>query len=166
MAERARRLARLPTPPQVGEMLEAITFSLANEIYAIETRYVLEVFRLRDLAPLPGAESSVCGVTAWRGELLTVLDLRGMLGLSIAALNDLSRVIVLSGNQTTFGILADAVRDLVTLSAAAVREPSDGVAAHRTYLRGITGDALLVLDANALLTLAGAQLVSGSQPLS
>ncbi|HYT83049.1 MAG TPA: chemotaxis protein CheW [Gemmatimonadales bacterium] len=155
LEERARLLARPPAPPLAADALEAITFALANETYAVESRYVLEVFRLVDLSLLPGAEPPVFGITAWRGELLTILDLRPVLGLSVAALNELSRVIVLGDERATFGILADAVRDLVTLPASEVREPPEGVAAQRTYLRGMTGDAVLVLEVRALLRLAG-----------
>lgn len=151
LEERARALARPATPPTVGGTIEAITFALANEVYALESRYVVEVFRLAELALLPGAEPPVFGVTAWRGELLTILDLRQVLGVPVAALNDLSRVIVLGAERPAFGILADAVRELVTLDAAAVREPPEGVAAKREYLRGTSDDAVLVLDAEQLL---------------
>jgi purine-binding chemotaxis protein CheW len=151
LEERARALARpVGTAAPIDE-LEAVTFALANERYAIESRYVFEVFRLEDLSPLPGAEPPVFGVTAWRGELLTILDLRGALGLSVTALHDLSRVIVLGEERPAFGILADAVHELVTLPAAQVREPPEGVAAKREYLRGVTADAVLVLDAEQLL---------------
>lgn len=150
---RARALARpaAPTPP--GDTLELITFALANEVYALESRYVWALFRLGDLSPLPGAEPPVFGVTAWRGGLLTILDLRPMLNLSAAALNDLSRVIVLGTDRPAFGVLADAARELVRLPASAVRVPPEGLGARREYLRGITGDALLVLEAQRLLHL-------------
>jgi purine-binding chemotaxis protein CheW len=157
LEERARRLARPPAPPAAGATLDVITFQLANETYALESRYVLAVFRLADVSRLPGAVPPVFGVTAWRGDLLTVLDLRPILGLSEAALNDLATVIVLSAERVTLGILADAVRDVITLPAAAIREPAEGVAAQRTYLRGMTGEAVLILDAQALLQLGGVE---------
>ena len=151
LEERARALARpMGTPARIDE-IEAVTFALANERYAIESQYVFEVFRLEDLSPLPGAKPPVFGVTAWRGELLTILDLREALGLSVTGLNDLSRMIVLGEERPAFGILADAVHGLVTLPAAQVREPPEGVAAKREYLRGVTADAMLVLDAEQLL---------------
>lgn len=151
LEERARALAR-PTalPPAVGA-LEVITFALANEVYAIESRFVIEVFRLTDLSPLPGAKPPVFGVTGWRGELLTILDLRPVLGLSVGALNDLGRVIVLGEERPAFGVLADAVRELHTLPKSAVRDTPETVAASREYLRGVTADAVLVLDAEKLL---------------
>jgi purine-binding chemotaxis protein CheW len=153
LEERARRLARPPPAPPAGEMLDLITFALANETYAVESRFVFEVFRLVDLSPLPGAEPPVFGVVAWRGELLTILDLRGALGLSVAALNDLSRVIVVGEDRPAFGILADAVRELIRLPATEVRQPPEGAASQREYLRGVTADAVLVLDAKQLLRL-------------
>ena len=153
LEERARALARPAAPPPAGDTLELLTFALANEVYAVESRYVAAVFRLTGLSPLPGAEPPVFGVTAWRGELLTILDLRATLGLSVAALNDLSRVIVIGEDRPACGILADAVHELIRLPAAEVRQPPERAAAQREYLRGVTADAVLVLDAEHLLRL-------------
>jgi purine-binding chemotaxis protein CheW len=148
---RARALARPVATPASADTLEVLTFGLARERYAIESRSVVEVFRLKDLSSLPGAEQPVFGLTAWRGELLTILDLRAALGLSVAALDDLGWVIVLGEGRPVFGMLADAVHAVVTLAASEVREPPEGVAARREYVRGVTADAVLVLDAKKLL---------------
>jgi purine-binding chemotaxis protein CheW len=150
--ERARLLAR-PVAAAVTADVELVTFALASERYALESRYVVEVLRLADLALLPGAQPPVIGVTAWRGGLLTILDLRPLLGVANEALNDLGRVIVLGESHAVLGILADAVQDLIGVAASAIREPPQGVAVRREYLRGVTGEALLVLDAGKLLRL-------------
>ncbi len=150
--ERAKTLARPAVPPQ-RETIELVTFQLANETYGIESRHVIEVFPLSQLTPLPGAKPPVFGVTGWRGELLSVLDIRPILGVATTALNDLSRVIVLGETRAAFGVLADAVRELITLPVSEVREPPEGVAVARRYLRGVTGDAMLVLEAEQLLRL-------------
>lgn len=148
---RARALARPVEKAITGDTLELLTFALANETYALESRFVSAVFRLHDLALLPGAAPPVHGVTAWRGEVLTVLDLRAALGLSAAALNDLSRVIVLGEDRPAFGILADAVRDVVPCPTVDIRPVPESTGAQRHHLRGVTADALLVLDAAWLL---------------
>jgi purine-binding chemotaxis protein CheW len=153
LEERARTLARPVASPLPADRLEAITFALANEIYAIESRYVIEVFRLRELVPLPGAKPPVFGLTARRGDLLTILDLRPVLGLPIAALNDLSRVLVLGLDRAAFGILADAVHELVTIAASEVREAPEGARVKRDYVRGMTSEAVQVLDGERLVRL-------------
>jgi purine-binding chemotaxis protein CheW len=163
LEQRARALARPATAPTAAGSVEAVTFALANERCAIESRYVFEVFRLKTLSPLPGATPPVSGVTAWRGDLLPVLDLRLPLGLPVAALNDLSRVIVLGRQRPAFGVLADAVLELVTIAVADVQAPpaapeaadtaGTAGAAARDYLRGITPQAVVVLDGERLLRL-------------
>lgn len=153
LKERARTLAR-PAALPVGGTVEVVTFALANEVYAIESRYVVEVFRLHDLSPLPGARPPTFGVTAWRGEVLTIFDLRSVLALPVAALNDLDWVVVLGEERPAFGILADAVRGIATLTASGIGPPSEGLAVNRDYLRGVTSDAVLVLDAQKLLTIS------------
>jgi chemotaxis signal transduction protein len=106
---------------------------------------------LAALAVLPGATPPLFGVTAWRGELLTILDLRVPLGLSRAALNDLGYVLVLGESHVAFGVLADTARGIVTLASSEVRPLSEGAAERGEYLRGITPEAVLVLDGRALL---------------
>lgn len=155
LERRARELARPLRPPSWGTALELITFALGSERYAIESEYVRHVFRLAEVSRLPGAQPPVFGVTAWRGSLLTLLDLRAPLGTAATGLGELSRVLVLGRERAVFGVLADAVEDLVTLPESAVRSPAEGVAARRQYVRGITEDAVIVLDAAELLRIHG-----------
>jgi purine-binding chemotaxis protein CheW len=153
LQERARHLARPLTSPTGNEQLEVVTFSLASETYAIESRYVIEVFRLRELAPLPGAREPIAGLTAWRGDLLVVLDLRPVLGLAPTSLNDLGRVVVLGRDRHAFGLLADTVRDLASLDASGLRPPPEGSRAREGVVRGMTPGAVLLLDGDAVLRL-------------
>jgi purine-binding chemotaxis protein CheW len=152
LEERARALARPTAPPADEGVLEAVGFSLAGETYAIEARFVVEVFRLAELALLPGVQQPTLGVTAWRGDLLTVLDLRSALGLASPPLTDLGRVLVLGGEQPAFGVLVDAVGDLLRLPLSDIRPASETAAGARRHLRGITSRAVLVLDAEEVLS--------------
>jgi purine-binding chemotaxis protein CheW len=153
LQERARHLARVLTAPRRHHQLEVVTFTLAGETYAIESRYVIEVFRLRELTPLPGARPPISGLTAWRGDLLVVLDLRAALGLPATSLNDLGRVVVLGRERHAFGILADAARDVAALDASGLRAPPEGSKAREGIVRGMTSDAVLLLDGDAVLRL-------------
>lgn len=150
--QRAKALATPAAPPRL-DGIEVVAFALGSERYAVESRYVLAVFRLAELALLPGAAPPVVGVTAWRGDLLTVVDLRSALGIPASGPGDLNRVIVLGDAQPVLGVLADDVTGAASLSAAVIREPPDGIAAQREYLRGVAPEALLVLDGQKLLDL-------------
>ena len=152
MDARARALARPMVPPP-RDTMELVTFALAGETYAIESFYVFEVFRLDNLSLLPGAKPPVFGMTAWRGELLTVLDLRPVLGLSTTPLNDLSRAIVLGRVGPVFAILADKVHSMLAIPRSTLKEPPPGVAPKTDYVLGVTEDAIVVVSAEQLLDL-------------
>ena len=67
---------------------------------------------------------------------------------------EVDRAIVVGDRRPSFGILMDAVGELLTLPIAEVRLPQNGVAQNQDYVRGITSEAVLVLDARKLLGLA------------
>ena len=80
------------------------------------------------------------------------MDLRTFLGVSGQAVTDLSRVLVLGGDRAEFGMLADAAHEVRTLRLDEILEPPGSVAgAGREYLRGVTQEALIVLDGAMLL---------------
>jgi purine-binding chemotaxis protein CheW len=112
---------------------------------------VQDVFEVAEFARLPGAQAPFVGVTAWRGTILTVLDIRPILGIPTAPLADLRFAIVAGSHRPAFGILADAVHDLVSVNAADLLDPPDGVAVHRDYLLGVTRSSLPVLDVERLV---------------
>lgn len=153
MDERARALARPATearPP--GEVLELLTFALGRERYAIETRFVREVTRLVDFTPVPGAPEFLLGITNLRGQVLAVVDLRKFLGVAEKGLTDLSRVVVLGTQEDEIGVLADAVHAIERLPAVEALDAPESVAGiGREYLRGVTRDALVILDGGVLL---------------
>jgi purine-binding chemotaxis protein CheW len=153
MEERARDLARVaPRAPLAAEVLEVVTFGLANERYAVETRHVREVVRFADFTPVPGAPDFLVGLINLRGEVLAVFDLRRSFGVAASAPTDLARVIVLGNERAECGVLADAVHEVTVLRIDEVHEPPGSVAgAGRDYLRGVTAGALIVLDGAALL---------------
>lgn len=151
LEDRARDLAVPATVEPEGEIVELITFNLAGQAYAVESRYVVQVFHLTDLAYLPGAESPVVGLTGWRGRLLVIVDLRQMLGQPSKSLDDQKYVLVLGEEQPAFGILADSVADMLTLSTFQISQLPYTEASNRRFIRGVTQEAQLVLEATALL---------------
>jgi purine-binding chemotaxis protein CheW len=150
--ERARLLARVPPArPDAASLLEVVTFRVAGERYAIGSRHVREVVRRIELTPLPGAPDSLAGVVNLRGEILAVFDPRTFFGLGERG-PAASCMLVLGGDRIEFGLLADEVEDVRTLRMEEILPPSATLAdPGREYLRGVTADALLVLDGAILL---------------
>ena len=152
LSERARLLARRPSPPESGDMVAVVTFLVGGESFAIETTFVREIARLRHVAPLPRGPAAVRGVTTYRGEILPVLDVRAVLGHPAEGLPDLIRVLVLGAAGPEFGLLADEVAGTASIPARDLLAlPAEISVRARTYLRALTPDATLLLDGAALL---------------
>ncbi len=153
MEARARALARArPQAEAPADLLELLVFGLGRERYAVETRFVREVTRLLDFTRVPGAPDPILGITALRGEMLALVDLRRFFSIAEHDLTDLSRLIVLGQAASELGIVVDSADTVERLPLARVLAPPElagGIG--RGYLRGVTADALIIIDAGALL---------------
>jgi purine-binding chemotaxis protein CheW len=158
LRRRAAALAREDLDPVAGRRSEEqiMVFRLGAERYGIAADSVLRVLVLRELTPLPGAAAPLFGVTHWRGRVLTLVDIRQLLGVEMAGVTDLGNVIVMNGADRDFGIVADAVSHVVDIGPAEIRElPDAGGDSGESLLRGITGEGIFIIDAERVLARFG-----------
>lgn len=147
LRQRAARLAVPEDTAAEGESLEVLICVRGGESWAVETRFVTEVMRLGTATPLPGADPDVFGVTAWRGEPLLLREL----GASSAPAADAWVVALGEERRAAFGLVVDAPPRLALMPVAAVRPPPPAMGLEQEWLRGITEDAVLVVDGGALI---------------
>lgn len=152
LRQRAVALAKEPERGGDEERLEVVEFLLAHERYGVESSYVREVWPLRDLTPLPCTPPHVLGIVNVRGQILSVIDLKKFFGLPDRGLGDLNKVLILKADSMEFGILADVINGVSSVAAASLQKSVltiTGVG--EEYLRGVTADRLVVLDAGRIL---------------
>lgn len=154
LSQRAAKLAQPEVRDEQSGAVDLLVFRLGRETCAIDGAIVLNVFRLAELARLPGAAVPVYGVTLWRGEIITVLDLRPLLGLSTTVLSDLGRVIVVGRDRAAFGFLADSVSGILATLPQDIHPRAARSGQDRGLVQGITSDAVIVLDPEQVLRLA------------
>ncbi len=155
LRERSERLARTPEAEDPGQHIDLLVFLLAREEYAVAAADICEVMPLKALARLPGIPTPVAGLTGWRGDLLTVLDIRTLYGITQPGLRDNRRVLVASAGDDTpdvLGILVDDVVGIRRTSKAGLQPVPPGVAPYREALLGIGPGGMLVLDAATLVS--------------
>lgn len=157
LRERALALAAEPGETQtLAQSIEVVEFLLAHERYAVESSHVREVYPLENLTPLPCTPAFVLGIVNLRGEIVSVIDLRKFFDLAQTGLPDLNKVIVLESGNMAFGILADAVVGVRRIALAGIQPSLPTLTGIREkYLRGVTAERTVVLDAEKLLTDAG-----------
>jgi purine-binding chemotaxis protein CheW len=87
-----------------------------SESFGIDTRKIREVLGNRDLQRVPMAPAFIGGVVPYRGEVLTTVDFRALLGMGEHT--DASCVLVLEDEdgEERFGLVVDAVGGVVTVN--------------------------------------------------
>jgi chemotaxis signal transduction protein len=155
LVKRARQLAR----PIVDLSHHSLASDAGNSVIAVRIGderlgialdHTTEVYRASELTPIPGARPPVVGVIAWRGRVLTVLDIahsrRGPV-----VITDATRIIVIGKRSVSFGIVADDVDDIQDVNTLDLKPVENVSPARLEIIRGMTNDALVVLDVAALI---------------
>lgn len=151
--QRALALALQPdAAPARQHGMDVIEFGLADERYAVESSHVREVYPLENLTALPCTPAFVRGIVNLRGEIISVIDLRGFFDLAQTGLPDLNKIIVLESASMVFGILADAIFGVRRIALAEIQPSLPTLTGIRErYLKGITAQRTVILDAAKLL---------------
>ena len=153
LERRARALAKplaVHDAAMAEDEMDILVFLVNDERLGIPLGSIVAIIRRSGVTPLPRAVAPVYGVTAWRGRPLTVLSV----GRDVASTADRqNRLIVFGdGRRAVVGLLADAVDDTLVVRRSLLSPARSG--ARGLFAMGVTEDAVLVLDADAMLNAA------------
>jgi purine-binding chemotaxis protein CheW len=150
-----------------------LTFTLGDEIYALDVRNVREVLEMVPITPIPRASEHMRGVINVRGSVVPVLDLRLRFGLTKTEQTIDTCVVVIEGTtergQVVMGALVDSVREVVDLDSTQIEPPPHiGTGTRTGLILGIgkkEDKFLLILDIEKLISkedTAAAQMSPGT----
>lgn len=151
---RAEALARPVGKSEKDEACsEVVEFFLAHEQYCFELIHIREVYPLKAFTPLPCTPPFVLGIMNFRGQILSIIDLKKIFGLPDQAFTDMSRIIILHSNEMEFGILADSITGVKTIPLSEIKPLPESLAGTGTeYIRGVTEDHVMILDGKKILS--------------
>jgi purine-binding chemotaxis protein CheW len=101
-----------------AEEVSLCTLTVGEETFAIDTKKIREVLGARAIQRIPLAPMYVAGVIPNRGEVLTTVSLRALLGLEERG--GVSAVLVLEDGDEDerFGLMVDAVNSVMTVAVS------------------------------------------------
>lgn len=146
--------------PQVSQYL---TLNLGKEEYAVDILSVREIRGWTPVTRIPQAPTYLLGVLNLRGAVVPVLDLRMRFGLEQVEYNANTVTVIITIENRLFGVVADAVSDVLDVSPSDIRAvPDMGASVDTQYLKGLTalGERMvLLLDADKLLLAQDAEML-------
>jgi purine-binding chemotaxis protein CheW len=154
--------------------LQLLTFTLDEELFAVEIDKVREVLEFKGATKVPRVPDFMRGVINLRGNVVPVVDLKMKFGIgkteqSVSTCVIISEVNV-DGEIVVLGALADAVQEVFDLDAQAVEPPPKiGTRLDTEFIQGMgkyNDNFVIILDLDKIFTkeeilVAGAAKASG-----
>lgn len=97
---------------------QIVVFLLDNQYFAIEVDRTREILRCPAVRPVPQAHAAMVGITAIRGALIPLLDVRVYLGMESNAGLEQSKLIVAELKGTKLGLIVDAVDRIYSIGSS------------------------------------------------
>ena len=157
------------TNQSATDQLQQLTFSLAEEEYGVDILAVREIRGWSRVTRIPQTPSYVLGVLNLRGSVVPVMDLRLRFGLEREAYDDTTVTIIVAVADRLFGIVVDAVSDVVDIDPAAIKPvPDMGLVVDTRYLKGLATHSermLMLLDVQKLMRPEDVESLEAALPL-
>lgn len=133
-----------------------LTFSLDNEIYGIEIKYVTEIIGIQSITKVPEVPDYVKGIINLRGKIIPVIDVRLKFGKEAIAYNDRTCIIVIDVSGVSVGLIVDNVDEVLSIEDDDIAQPPTGrMGFENKYIKGIgkAGERVqILLDSEKLLS--------------
>ncbi|MBW7860813.1 MAG: chemotaxis protein CheW [Rhodocyclaceae bacterium] len=156
-------MAREHEPITAQGLREYLTFTLAEEEYAVDILTVQEIRGYEPVTRIVGAPPFIKGVINLRGAIVPIVDMRIRLNLDKVEYTQFTVVIILAIGGRLAGIVVDSVRDVVALSTEQIRAaPEFGSAIDIRYITGLATleeRMVILLDIERLMTSNEMQLL-------
>ncbi|MGA2814121.1 MAG: chemotaxis protein CheW [Candidatus Acidiferrum sp.] len=124
------------------EEQQYLTFRISQDEYAVGIPYVREIIEYSAVTRVPQAPAWIRGVINVRGSVVPVVDLAVKFGMTESPLSKTTCIIILEikldGEDSTMGVLADAVNEVTSFTAEQIEQvPSFGTRVGVAYLLGM-----------------------------
>ena len=134
---------------------ELLSFLVGGQDYSVDIMSVREIRSGASATSLPHSPQYVRGVINLRGTVLPIIDLANRLGMQDGMDESRNVIIVVAVGDRTFGLLVDAVSDILAIPEQEMQPPPEMQAdMERNFVSALTiveGKMIRVLDLDAVM---------------
>jgi purine-binding chemotaxis protein CheW len=123
-------------------VLQYLTFSLGDEVFAMDIRMVREIIQFGTVTVVPLMPLFVRGVINLRGAVVPVIDLKARFQRDRSSVGKKTCVIIFDssyeGEKVQLGLMVDAVSEVIDISSAQIEPPPHfGSTIQRDFISGM-----------------------------
>jgi purine-binding chemotaxis protein CheW len=142
------------TEKDSNTVITALTFTLNEEIFALDIKSVKEVLDYTKITKVPKTPNYMLGVINLRGNVVPVVDLKMKFNMPQSEITVNTCIIILEveieGSNSTIGIIADSVKEVVDFEENSIEDPPKiGLSLNINFIKGIAkrdDDFVIILD--------------------
>lgn len=148
-----------------------LTFSLSDEIFAMDIRTVREIIQHASMTVVPLMPNFVRGVINLRGAVVPVIDLQSRFGRDSSSVGKKTCIVIFDasaqGEKQELGLLVDAVSEVIDISDADIEPtPTFGTTITREFIRGmgkVQSNFIPIIDTDKALSVDDMAAIVESQ---
>jgi len=128
--------------PAVDAPAQFLTFTLGDEVFAMDIRTVREIIQVGPMTTVPLMPGFVRGVINLRGAVVPVIDLQSRFGRPRATVGKKTCIVIFDatrdGERVELGLLVDAVSEVIDITPEQIEPPPNfGSAVRRDFIQGM-----------------------------
>lgn len=133
-----------------------LTFSIADQSYGMETRYVSEIVGMQEITAVPEAPRFVRGVVNLRGNVIPIVDVRLRFGMEEKEYDERTCIIVTTVGEIIVGLVVDQVSEVISIDEECISPPpkvaeDQGGAEYIQGMGRLEDEVSILLDVRKLL---------------
>lgn len=125
-----------------------VIFKLDNEYYGITIESVIAIEKMENITRIPNSPKHIKGLINLRGDVITLISLRDKINMIDKDLDNNSRIIVVSKDEITLGLIVDSSSEVIEINPDNIDgPPSTSENQSSEYISGIgkVDDRLIIL---------------------
>lgn len=140
------------------ELIQLVSFILAEEEYGVEVLKVREIIRMPTITKMPNTPSYVEGVINLRGKVIPIISMRSRFGLMESEPSNRTRIMVMDVAGVLTGFIVDAVSEVIRIRSSEIQPPPSMTAAGgigQEFITGVFNHAerlLIIMDVDLMFS--------------
>lgn len=151
-------LVKVSDSTQQDELIQLVSFMLADEEYGVEVLKVREIIRMPTITKMPNVPQYVDGIINLRGKVIPIISMRRRFGLMENENSGQTRIIIMDVAGSLTGFVVDAVSEVIRIHSSEIQPPpsmvlSGGIG--QEFITGVFNHAerlLIIMDIDRMFS--------------
>ena len=151
-------LVKIDDSAKKDELIQLVSFMLADEEYGVEVLKVREIIRMPTITKMPNVPQHVEGIINLRGKVIPIISMRRRFGLVENQNSSQTRIIIMDVVGSLTGFIVDAVSEVIRIHSSEIQPPpsmvlSGGIG--QEFITGVFNHAerlLIIMDIDRMFS--------------